>query len=214
IKNQLWNYLSLREILMNNIAENYIHTYSEKCYSIRSNMFNFLNHSTSIDVVYNKIRTYYENINREFNHIKEFEVGLVSTESVISEPWFYDPKYYSEKAIEISQNDEKKHVWLSSGEWECERFNDNEMIAICLSSWTCFDFPKSMKSMLRLIKEGYWLLKPSLPVLSEKNLIDINEVLSWDDKYVLTGTSIENIDVITIEHWERIVKNEAWFESE
>ena len=202
---------------MNNTIKKYIDTYQMRCNLITSDILKFLNHKLDVDVVYDKIRDYYKRLNSEFTYIKDFDINLVLTKSILSEPWYYNPKYYSTKAIEITQNKQTKYIWINEGKWEgedstfCLDCESNEGVARELASWTCFDFPKDMKSMISLIKEGYWLLVPQLPKLSEKTLIDTNEVYSWDDKFVLTGTSIKNIDVITIEHWEKIVENEKCY---
>ncbi|HEX9061283.1 MAG TPA: hypothetical protein VF941_13975 [Clostridia bacterium] len=193
---------------MNNIITNYINIYQKRSDSIKSSILCFLNQNIDIDIVCNEINICFKSVNLESEYIKNFEIGLVPTKDVISEPWFYDPKYYSEKAIEISQSKQKKYIWIENGKWENDYHNSNDKIAGYLSDWSCFEFPKNIKSMLYLIREGHRTLNPNLPILSEKTIIDTNEVYSWDDKYVLTGTSIENIAMITIEQWERIVKNE------
>jgi hypothetical protein len=64
---------------------------------------------------------------------------------------------------------------------------------------------------VELVIKAINLLSLELPILSKKSLVDTDEVYSWDDKYVLTGTGINNIEMITIEHWNRIIKNERDF---
>lgn len=195
---------------MNIIIENYKQQYQQKCDLLKSSILSILNQSKDIDELFYKVNTYLQNINKDFKHIKDFEIGLIPTKSVV-EPWYYDSNYYSEKAIEITQNKQKKYIWINDGQWESDYSDSNDQIAGFLSTWLCFEFPNNIKSMLRLIKEGYWLLSLDLPILSEKLLVDTDEVYSWDDKYVLTGTSINNIEMITIEHWNRIIKNEKIF---
>jgi hypothetical protein len=207
--------------MMNRIIESYMDQYQKRRDLMKSDLLCFLNQSKNIDELYRRINPYIQSLNSEFNYLKNFEVGFDITRGVMLEPWYYDPKYYSEVAIKISQNKQKKFVWINEGRWESEyswhaegyweSSKINEGIASELSEWICLDFPKDIKSMLSLIKEGYWLLNSQLPILSEKSMKDTNEVYSWDDKYVLTGTNIENIDMITIGHWERIVENEKCY---
>lgn len=192
---------------MNRIIENYKQQYEQKSFLLKTSLLSILNLNKGINEVYNKIKSNFQNINEEFKYIKNFEIGLISTESVV-ESWYYDSKYYSEKSIEITQNKQKKYIWINDGQWESDCYGSNDHIAAFLSTWICFEFPSNIKSMLRLIKDEYWLLSLDLPILSEKYLVDTDEVYSWDDKYVLTGTSIKNIEMISIEHWDRIIKNE------
>lgn len=202
---------------MNKIIKKHIDIFKNKSELIQSDMKQIFDNNFEFDIVYDLVRNYFERLNSEFSYIKDFSVGCIYTKDIISEPWYYNPKDYSKNAIEIVQNKQIKYIWINEGKWIIEDYifciesETTEDIAYSLSDWKCFEFPKDIKLMFTLIKEGYWLMSLQLPILSEKILSDTKEVYSWDDNFVLTGTMIENIDVITIEHWEKIVETERCY---
>lgn len=193
---------------MNEIIEKYLSEYKEVKNDIEKCVYNYLNEISEVKELSTQLEKYFSDLNNRFLYLEKFEFNITDTKDVMNAPWLYHPKFYSEKSIEIKQNNQFKYIWKNETCWESDEFENYNEISKHISNWTCFDFPKGMSSMLELIKNGFWKLIKSLPILSGKKLNDTNEVYSWDDKYVLIGTTIENIDFVTHDEWMRITKEE------
>ncbi|MDN5565949.1 MAG: hypothetical protein L0G25_04025, partial [Psychrobacter sp.] len=84
----------------------------------------------------------------------------------------------------------------------------NAKIAELLMSWQCLSVPLKVKDIKRLILESYWTFDINiLPKLSSDTPEDTRELISWDEKCVLTGTNKENMCVISREKWNKIILN-------
>ena len=86
---------------------------------------------------------------------------------------------------------------------------NNAKIAELLMSWQCLSMSLKVKDVKRLILEGYWKFDMNIvPKLSSDTPNDTRELISWDDKCVLTGTNKHNMCVLSRREWDEIVSNE------
>ena len=60
--------------------------------------------------------------------------------------------------------------------------------------------PENPKEVKTLLENGLMIFKPKIfPVFSKIKPHDLNEVLTWDDRFLLVGTKVENLKVYSYE---------------
>jgi hypothetical protein len=73
--------------------------------------------------------------------------------------------------------------------------------------------PEDVREILYLLGKESWSFSLLLPYLSQKIPTDLDEIVSWDDDYLITGTTLENISLVSRDEWEEIKKRERWYEN-
>lgn len=72
--------------------------------------------------------------------------------------------------------------------------------------------PTNVKEIKELLEHGLMKFDPKkFPNFSESKPRDLNEVLSWDGKYILTGTNVGNLKVLTYNEWGNLIKRENFY---
>lgn len=146
----------------------------------------------------------------------QFHLELVPTEHLRSIEFYQTPaELLSEKSIRIIHAGISDYLWLEQREWcYCDEEYGPDSVAKSLANSDAFTkYPESVKDLFQLLKNGLWALT-EVPLLSfgEARFDDFGEVLSWDGTNVLVGTSLGNIEIVSIDEWKRITNNEkTWF---
>ncbi len=177
------------------------------------NIESLLNRSVDVNYVLQEIRKIYSDIAIETPCMTRFSFDLVDTESLRNVEFYQIPsESLSNKSIEISHTKLIEYIWLEDGEW-C--YGDTEYgaqdIATALSEATFFkQYPETVKDLQKLLNDGLWVFEKSrFPSFGDARFSDFDEVLSWDEKHVMVGTTLENAEVVSIEEWNRITTNES-----
>ena len=168
-----------------------------------------------IDLLFPELRKYFEFISRQVPWIDSFMLTCEKTSQHI-EFYYYDPETQSAEAIVLKQNSEFQFLFREEDHWNLnDEVRDNEEIAREILTWSALRDPQTVREVMDLIKNGFWRFDAQqIPKLSGEPPVDLREVISWDDKCVLTGTTIQNMDVITREEWQRIVAREHWYDED
>lgn len=144
-------------------------------------------------------------LNNENPWCNPFIVSIEETRDYIA-PWYYAPSIHSQKCVVIRQSTEVKALWRENEFWSLDDETTNiEEISSALSHWKALESQKSVRRIHTLIEQGFWRFdKNIIPKLSDLIPIDLEEVISWDEKNVLTGTRADNLCVVTREEWANI----------
>jgi hypothetical protein len=115
----------------------------------------------------------------------------------------------------ITHTNYDAYLWTDCDGWclDDSLFNVDK-IAIELANAPLFNkVPENVKELENLLLENIWCFEPGkLPSFKANRPQDDFEVLSWDNEYVLTGTSLENLTVLRREEWDKLCHRENnWF---
>ena len=159
----------------------------------------------------------YEAIIKSLPFISQFQLSLVKTESLRYSVFYQGSPDMSENSIMISNVEYEAYLWIDSNKWclDDDLYKVNE-IAHQLSEAPLFNnIPENIRELEYLLKGKYWKFSTeNLPCFGGEKPNDENEVLSWDKKYILAGTSLNNLAIIPRDEWNRLCNNESnWFKN-
>ncbi len=129
---------------------------------------------------------------------------------------FYQLDYgLSEEAIEISHVHYDAYLWKEDNHWCLDADHETPYeIARQLSEAPVFNkVPENVKHLLQLLQTGEWVFSEHLPKFEGEPPRDTGEVISWDSNHILTGTRLNNLNVMTRREWDQLTHNENhWFD--
>ena len=143
------------------------------------------------------------------------EFDVISTKSLQYSVWYQDPQAMTE-TLNIHQNQCDLYLWRCVDQkWYLDDlYHDvSEITEQILKSIPAFhSIPENPKEVKTLLENGLMDFKPeTFPKFSEKIPNDLNEVLTWDARFLLVGTNIENLKTYTLKEWEDLVQRENYF---
>lgn len=172
-----------------------------------------LNNYDDVESLYLNINKIYEEIQVTQPWLEPFTIKIDKTTNHL-EFYYYCSAVHSENCVVISTMNEYGFIFRDLDRWIlCDDYDrSNTRIAELLMSWRCLSTPSKVKEIKRLILKGYWKFDVDIvPKLSSETPSDTRELISWDDKCVLTGTNKENMCVLSRKEWDKIVLNENKF---
>jgi len=173
-----------------------------------------LRSSEDVTVVQPAIQEIYDNLKQETPLAKDVEVTLVELSSLAG--YFYQLDPTSPSAIMIEHVGYKSFLWQERYEWclDDSYFNIDDIVGNLSDAELFRMFPENVRELHKLLKMQYWEFKPELfPLYDNRGPNDMREILSFDKNYVLAGLTLENIEVIRRQDWNRLCDNEErWFE--
>ena len=172
-----------------------------------------LNNYDDVESLYLNINKIYKEIQIAQPWLEPFAVKLDKTTNHL-EFYYYCAETHLENCVVISTKNEYGFIFGDSHRWNlCDDYDmSNAKIAELLMSWRCLFMPLKVKEVKRQILEGYWKFDVDvIPKLSSDTPSDTRELISWDDKCILTGTNKENMCVLSRKDWNKIILNENKF---
>lgn len=173
----------------------------------------------TIEDTLNKLKAAFDLIYQEEPLIKPCTFRLTKTNKL---PYFdrncFWPNSMSQLAIEISDpsccEHALQHLWRDGDEWNfAEEYNTPATIAREICNAPIFtNIPECVHDLDYLLVCNAWtFILERMPTFDGNPPKDQLEVISWDKKFVLVGTQIENIEVLSREEWSNILSREtAW----
>lgn len=156
----------------------------------------------------------YQNVNDSLPLSIPVSMNLIETES-LRYSMFYQTGRLSKSAIHINQLNDHKYLWTDEGEWSL----DDDWFEVASIAQELADIPamtsipENVKDLYALIQTGLWTWVPDrFPKFSNHPPNDAEEVLSWDNEFLLVGKTKENTEVVTRAYWEGLCHRENnWF---
>ena len=171
-----------------------------------------LNACNNVEDLYLAINKIYQEIQVAQPWLESISITKDRTDSFV-EFYYYFPDTMSEDCVTLNLKDEYSCIFIDSDKWCLDNeINKNVQIARRLMSWKCLSLPSKVVEIKKLILDGYWKFDANIvPKLSLNIPNDTRELISWDDKCVLTAITRDNMCVISREEWNVIVTNESKF---
>lgn len=140
---------------------------------------------------------------------------IFSTESLKFSVWYQDPDAITE-TLNIFQRPCDLYLWrCSDQQWHLNDLYDdiNEISDKIITGVPIFNsIPENPKEVKILLENGLMDFKPDIfPIFSVKKLGDIAEVLTWDDRFILVGTHIENLKIYSHKEWDDLIRRENFY---
>ncbi|MFW1858392.1 hypothetical protein [Acinetobacter defluvii] len=141
---------------------------------------------------------------------------IISTGSLQFSVWYQDPDAITE-TLNIHQKKCDLYLWRCSDQkWYLDDlYSDmNDIAAQLLARIPIFHkIPENPKEVKTLLENGLMDFKPdNFPKFSEKTPNnDLEEVLTWDDRFLLVGTDIENLKIYSVREWNDLIKRENFY---
>ncbi|QDT40278.1 hypothetical protein Pan241w_03340 [Gimesia alba] len=181
----------------------------------KKEVLSLLQRCFEVDRLFPELQRTFQLISSRLVWIDPFVITLQETKNNI-DPWYYDTEFQSDYSIVLQQASESKYLFREFNYWNLDDdVKENEEIVNQILSWSATRKPKNVREIMGLIKDGFWRFDTqTIPKLSAQCPADIQELISWDEKCVLTGTNMQNMDVITREQWKQVAEREQWYNDE
>ena len=144
-----------------------------------------------------------------------FKLKLIKTQSLKYRVFYEGSIDKSELSIMITHKGFEAYLWSDEGGWCLNDFDNNvEDIVEQLTLAPVINLvPENVKDLRKLLEEEYWSWNSGLlPGFNGKCPKDKDEVVSWDEDFILVGTKIENLEVIKRDDRAKLCEREkSWF---
>ena len=178
---------------------------------IYNDLLDALNELDTTDKLIECVRKSFKLAYVELPLLVPYEINLVEIESLRYSVFYQSGPEVSNYAIEIKGPKYCEYIWRDTGVWVlADEFFTPENIAENICKADLFtQMPESVRDLRFLLAHGYWGFIPEeLPKFSGGRPRDSLEVLSWDMDYLLVGTTLENVDVVSRVEWDNISSRE------
>lgn len=146
----------------------------------------------------------------------QYEISLVKSEKLRYSEFYQAGAELSLYAIEIKGPKYREYIWRDAGEWVLadEFYKPNDIAREICKAGLFTQMPESVKDLKFLLTQRFWTFIPGeFPKYGGVPPEDLLEVLSWDNDFLLVGTKLENIEVISRDEWDSLLTRErSWLE--
>lgn len=156
----------------------------------------------------------YKEIESDHPYFSSFELVSIDTRRIQYTVYYQEPPGISETTIKIKNIGYEGHIWkdgdgwcLDDTYWGADRISEELVKCFIVTN-----YPENVKELKALLEGGFWSLCPNLPCFGGQLPEDINEVISWDRRFVLVGTKLDNLSITSRDDWDELCKREQnWF---
>lgn len=140
---------------------------------------------------------------------------IVATKNLEHSVWYQEHDYITE-TLNFHQGKCDLYLWRYSDEkWYLDDlYSDmNDIAKQILDRIPIFHLiPENPKEVKMLLANGMMDFRPeAFPKFYEEMPNDLNEVLIWDDRFLLVGTKIENLKIYSLEEWGNLIGRERFY---
>ncbi len=182
---------------------------------LKSKILNLLKSCNNIETVKDSLNRIYYYFYDDYPLVLPVQIELIDSKDG-EYGYFYEKlDGISDKIMTIIHEEYDAFLWFDSDGWCLNNLIDNidEIVEILVNIPIFNKIPENVNQLKWLIDNKYWKLdENNMPSFSKKDILDDNEVLSWDELNILTGTNMYNMEVLTRKEWKSLCKREeSWF---
>ncbi len=179
-------------------------------------MYIFLQSKDAADLSVNLTQLFLKMLNCDL-YMTMPGIRIIATESLQYSVWCENPCAETE-TVNIHQGKCDLYLWRCADQkWYLNDLYDDihEIAEKILTDIPVFkSIPENPKEVKTLLENGLMIFKPKIfPVFSKIKPHDLNEVLTWDDRFLLVGTKVENLKVYSYEEWNDLIIRENYFKN-
>ncbi|EXB27678.1 hypothetical protein J537_1252 [Acinetobacter baumannii 1437282] len=160
------------------------------------------------------IQQLFSKILKAYPYLKPPTFSIIPTKSLEFIVWYQDPNAVTETLL-IEQNGSDAYIWKGTDQkWYLDDFYSEPYQIACklIEIIPVFhSFPENPREVKHLLEIGIMDFDANFcPKFSERKLEDDREVLTWDDRFLLVGTQLENLKLYSHEEWKALIDRDNY----
>ena len=168
-----------------------------------------------VGILLESIKNLFLKVLKPYPYMNSPELKLISTDSLKFSVWYQDPNAITE-TLNIHQTECDLYLWRCADQkWYLNDLYNNpeEISMMLLDGIPCFKcIPENPREVQDLLKNKLMHFDlDKFPIFSEKAPLDKREVLTWDDRFILVGTHVENLKIYSHREWGDLIQRENYF---
>lgn len=180
-----------------------------------SKLVNIINKKQKVEDLETAINILFSSILSNYPYLKPPKFSIIPTQSLAFSVWYQDPNAITETLL-IEQNGFTAYLWRCDDQkWYLDDLDSepHEIARKLIENIPVFhSIPENPKEIKHLLEIGLIYFNPILfPCFSNKKLVDCREVLTWDDRFLLVGTQLNNLKLYSHEEWKALIDRENYY---
>ncbi|QER39878.1 hypothetical protein F2A31_09180 [Acinetobacter suaedae] len=169
----------------------------------------------NLEELKNSIQQLFSKILKVYPYLKPPTFSIIPTKSLEFIVWYQDPNAITETLL-IEQNSSEAYIWKGADQkWYLDDlYSEPHKIACKLIEIMpgFHSLPENPREVKHLLEIGIMYFNANIfPKFSERKLEDDREVLTWDDRFLLVGTQLENLRIYSHKQWSDLVSRENYY---
>ena len=178
-------------------------------------LIQILSNTKNVEILKESLKQLFLEVLKNHSYMSLPEFKIIPTESLQYSVWYQDPDAITE-TLHIHQEKCDLYLWKCvDKKWYLDDLYDDihEIAGKILTDIPIFHLiPENPKEVKTLLESGLMDFKPEiLPVFSKNKPNDLNEVLTWDDCFLLVGTKVENLKIYSLKEWDDLIGRENFY---
>ncbi|WP_109440311.1 hypothetical protein [Acinetobacter haemolyticus] len=163
---------------------------------------------TSIQQLFSKIL-------KAYPYLKLPTFSIIPTKSLEFIVWYQDPNAITETLL-IEQNGSDAYIWKGTDQkWYLDdlHYEPHQIACRLIEVIPVFhSLPENPREVKHLLDIGMMHFDVNIcPKFSERKLEDGREVLTWDDRFLLVGTQLNNLKLYSHKEWNDLINRENYY---
>lgn len=183
----------------------------------RNELIHIFQNSKEVDILLGNFKKIFLKILLPYSYLRLPKFTIIPTESLEFSIWYEDPEAITE-TLNIHQGPcDLYFCRCADHKWYLDDLYDDldEIADKILNDIPIFHrIPENPKEVKTLLENGLIDFKPEkFPIFSANKIKDFNEVLTWDDRFLLVGTKVENLKIYSYKEWNDLIIRENHFKN-
>ncbi|MEB6665460.1 hypothetical protein MXM33_00265 [Acinetobacter vivianii] len=179
-----------------------------------SALVNIINKKQKVEDLETAIKDLVSLMLKDYPYLKPPKFSIIPTKTLAFSVWYQEPNAITETLL-IEQNGFTAYLWRCDDQkWYLDDLDSepHEVARKLIENIPVFhSIPENPKEIKHLLAVGIMHFNAILfPNFSNKELEDCREVLTWDDRFLLVGTQVNNLKLYSHEEWKALIDRENY----
>ncbi|NUF24553.1 hypothetical protein HUN23_17495, partial [Acinetobacter oleivorans] len=177
-------------------------------------LVNIINKKQKVEDLETAIKDLVSLMLKDYPYLKPPKFSIIPTKTLAFSVWYQEPNAITETLM-IEQNGFTAYLWRCDDQkWYLDDLDSepHEIARKLIGNIPVFhSIPENPKEIKHLLEVGIMHFNTiSFPNFSNKELEDSREVLTWDDRFLLIGTQVNNLKLYSHEEWKALIDRENY----
>ncbi|KHF78119.1 hypothetical protein PJ15_1176 [Acinetobacter sp. neg1] len=179
-----------------------------------SALVNIINKKQKVEDLETAIKDLVSLMLKDYPYLKPPKFSIIPTKTLAFSVWYQEPNAITETLM-IEQNGFTAYLWRCDDQkWYLDDLDSepHEIARKLIENIPVFhSIPENPREIKHLLEVGIMHFNTILfPNFSNKELEDSREVLTWDDRFLLVGTQVNNLKLYSHEEWKALIDRENY----